>query len=130
MGPARFGTLKEATGTGNTFRSSGRLFFHFKGPVTISGTSSRWIAVRLSGDKGQVKIDYDPFGVGSRKHRTPNAAVAAMETAVACGNAETGFVQYNGGFTRQHSTCATIQVIDEEGQLLGLKTIPFGKKSC
>lgn len=131
IGPARFGTLREATGTGNaTFRSSGRLFSHFKGPITISGTSSRWIAVRVSGDKGQVTINYDPFGIGSRKHTTPNADVAALQTAVGCGNAETGFVQYNGGFTWQHSTCATIQVFDDEGHLLGSRTIPFGKKAC
>jgi hypothetical protein len=131
VGPARFGTLREATRKGNdTFRSSSRLFSHFKGPITISGTSSRWIAVRVSGDKGQVMINYDPFGVGSRKHTTPNADVAALQTAVGCGHAETGFVQYNGGFTWQHSTCAMIQVFDDEGHLLGSKTIPFGKRAC
>jgi hypothetical protein len=131
VGPARFGTLKEATGKGNdTFRSSGRLFSHFKGPITISGTSSRWIAVRVSGDKGRVMINYDPFGIGSRNHETPSADVAALQTAVGCGKAKTGFVQYNGGFTWQHSTCATIQVFDDEGHLLGAKTIPFGKRAC
>jgi|SRR3984885_12056365 len=131
VGPARFGTLEEATGRGNdTFRSSGRLFSHFKGPITISGTSSSWIAVRVTDDKGQVMINYDPFGIGSRKNTTPSADVAALQTAVGCGNAETGFVQYNGGFTWQHSTCATIQVFDDDGHLLGSKTIPFGKMVC
>jgi hypothetical protein len=123
--------LKQATGKGNfTFCSSGRLLFGFKGPLTITGTSSPWIALRVSGDKGQAKFDYDPFGIGSRKHTTPSADIAAMQPAVACGNAEAGFVQYNGGFMWQHSTCATIQVFNEEGHLLGSKTIPFGKKSC
>jgi hypothetical protein len=131
VGPVRFGTLKQATGKAiYSFRSSGRPYFGFKSPLTIAGTSSRWIAVRVSGDRGEVKIGYDPFGIGSPEGATGYADVAAMESGVACGRAPVGFVQYNGGFTWQHPTCATIQVFDELGHLLGSKTVPFGKKAC
>jgi hypothetical protein len=131
VGPARFGTLKQATGRAiYSFRSSGRRFFGFKSPLTISGTPSKWIGVRVSNDGGQVKIGYEPFGVGSPRGGTGSTDVAAMETGLACGGAETGFVQYNGGFTWQHPTCATIQVFDEQGHLIASKAVSFGAKSC
>ena len=131
VGPLRFGTLKQATGAGiYAFRSSGRLVFGFKSPLTISGTSSDWIAVRIVGDDNQVKVDYNPFGGGSPEDATHSADVTAMQTAVACGSAETGFVQYNGGFTWQRPTCATIQAFDQKGRLLGSMSVPFGRKSC
>ena len=110
-----------------TFRSSGKLVYSFKSPLTISGTSSRWRAVRVVGDSGQVKMDDNPFAGGSSDHQTDPAEVAALESAVACGNAETAFVQYNGGFTWQRPTCATIHAFDEGGHRSGSITIPFGR---
>ncbi len=86
--------------------------------------------MRVADDDYRVKVDYNPFDGGSSKDATPSADVAALETAVACGGAEAGFVQYNGGFTWQHATCATIQAFDEEGRLLGSMSIPFGRKPC
>ena len=76
------------------------------------------------GDDNQVKVDYNPFGGGSPEDATHSADVAAMQTAVACGSAETGFVQYNGGFTWQRPTCATIQAFDQKGRLLGSMSVP------
>ena len=63
-----------------TFRSSGKLVYSFKSPLTISGTSSRWIAVRVVGDSGQVKMDDNPFAGGSSDHQTDPAEVAALES--------------------------------------------------
>ena len=127
VGPLRFGTLEQATGRGiYYFRSSGRLVFGFKSPLTISGTSSRWIAVRVVDDDKRVKADYNPIDGGSPKDATPSADVAALETAVACGGAEAGFVQYNGGFTWQHATAQPFRHSTKRADCSGRCPSPSG----
>ena len=54
VGPVRFGTLGQATGAGlYPFRTPDGTAEGIKSPMSVSGTTSRWIAVRVTGDGGQ-----------------------------------------------------------------------------
>jgi hypothetical protein len=79
-----------------------------------------------------VKVAYDPssFVGGSPVDPTTGSDQAALQTAVACGLGQHGFVQYNGGFIWHQDACATIQAFDEAGRLLGSKRVAFGVKRC
>jgi hypothetical protein len=133
VGPVRFGTLGQATGAGlYPFRTPDGTAEGIKSPMSVSGTTSRWIAVRVTGDGGQVKVSYDPasFVSGTPGDPAQGRTLVAVQTAVACGNGASGFVQYNGGFTWLRATCATLQVFDRKGRLLAEKVVPFGLKAC
>lgn len=133
VGPLRFSTLRQAAQSNQyTFRTPDGVAYGIKIPLTVAGTGSRWIAVRVSGDDRRVKVTYEPasFVSGSPGDPRKGSDRAAFQTAVACGLGQQGFVQYNGGFTWVHGSCATIQVFDQSGTLLGSKRIPFGVRHC
>ena len=133
VGPVRFSTLHQATGVGlYRFATPDGPADGFKSPLSVSGTSGPWVAVWVTGDDDQVKINYDPadFVSGIPGDPKTGSPQVALQTAVACGNGVSGFVQYNGGFTWFHATCATVQVFDGAGHLLGEKVVPFGRVSC
>jgi hypothetical protein len=133
VGPVRLSTLRQATGAGlYRFATADGPATGFKSPLSVSGTTSRWIALRVTGDGGRVKVSYDPasFVGGTPGDPKQGRTVVAVQTAVACGNGAAGFVQYNGGFTWLHATCATLQVFDQKGRLVAAKVVPFGLKKC
>jgi hypothetical protein len=133
VGPLRFGTLRQATGQGlYTAHTPDGLAYGIKSPLSISGTSSPWVALRVAGDANQVKVSYDSLGSLSGRLEDPRfgKTVMALQSAVACGNGASGFVQYNGGFAWLLPTCAILQAFDQTGHLLGSKRVPFGKKEC
>jgi len=133
VGPVRLSTLRQATGAGlYRFGTADGPAAGIKTPMSVSGTTSRWIALRVIGDGGQVKVSYDPasFVSGTPGDPRHGRTVVAVQTAVACGNGASGFVQYNGGFTWLHATCATLQVFDQRGRLVAEKVVPFGLKKC
>lgn len=133
VGPLRFSTLRQATQPNQySFHTPDGLAYGIKIPLTVSGTASAWIALRLSSDYQRVKVSYDPASFlsgspGDPKHGSDSVSI---QSAVACGLGTQGFVQYNGGFTWLHASCATVQVFDQDGRLLGSKRIPFGVKHC
>ena len=133
IGPLRFGILAQATGKGlYTYPTPDGLAYGIKSPLSVSGTTSQWVALRVTGDANQVKTEYRSPAAAPSSPDDPKqgSTVFALQTAVACGTGSTGFVQYNGGFVWLHPTCATLQVFDQSGHLLASMVVPFGKKTC
>jgi hypothetical protein len=133
VGPLRFSTLRQASQPSQyAFNTPHGMAYGVKIPITVVGTPSRWVAVLVSGDRRQVKVSYNPasFLNGSPADPEQGSDRVALESAVACGLGRQSFVQYNGGFTWFHPSCATIQVFDQSGHLLGSKRIAFGVRHC
>jgi hypothetical protein len=133
VGPLRFSTLRQASQLHQySFHTPHGVAFGIKVPLTIAGTRSRWVAVRVAGDQGRVKIVYDPtsFVGGAPGDPKRGSDRAALQSAIACGSGSPSFVQYNGGFTWIRGSCATIQAFAQTGRLLGTKRVAFGVRRC
>ena len=133
VGPVRFSTLRQASQPHQySFRTPHGVAYGIKVPLTIAGTDSSWVALRVTGDQRGIKVVYDPtsFVDGSPGDPTMGSDRAALQSAFACGSGSRGFVQYNGGFTWIHGSCATIQVFDRTGRMLGTKRVAFGVRRC
>jgi len=131
VGPLRFGALREATGAAlYAVHTSHGIIYGIKSPLSITGTSSPWIALRVVGDANDVKVDYSGVFASGPTDLSREHVVAALQTAVDCGNGSAGFVQYGGGFAWKRPTCAILQVFDRSGRLLAAKLVPFGRTSC
>jgi hypothetical protein len=133
VGPLRFSTLSQAAEPHQySFQTPHGLAYGIKVPLTVAETASSWIALRVVGDHGRVKVAYDPtsFVGGSPGDPTAGSDRAALQSALPCGLGSQGFVQYNGGFTWAHASCATVQVFNQAGHLLGSKRVAFGVNHC
>ena len=106
--------------------------YGIKVPLTVVMAASNWIAPRVVGDRSRVKVAYDltSFIGGSPGDPTVGSNRAALQSALACGVGSQGFVQYNGGFTWAHASCATVQVFNQAGHLIGSKRVAFGVSHC
>jgi hypothetical protein len=133
VGPIRFSTLRQASQSHQySFQTPHGVAYGIKVPLTVAGTHSNWVALRVAGDQRRVKVVYDPtsFVGGKPGDPTLGSDRAALQSAIACGSGSRGFVQYNGGFTWIHGSCATIQAFDQTGRLLGSKRVAFGVRHC
>jgi hypothetical protein len=122
VGPLRFSTLRQASQPHQySFQTPHGVAYGIKVPLTVAGTGSSWVALRVAGDQHRVKVVYDPtsFVGGSPGDPKIGNDRAALQSAFACGSGSRGFVQYNGGFTWILGSCATIQAFDQTGRLLG-----------
>lgn len=130
IGPVRFSTLRQAAQPNQySSHTHNGLEYGIKVPLTVFGTDSTWIAIRVSDDEDRVKVSYSP-GFSGQINPKGESNLMALQSAIPCGNGMQGFVQYNGGFSWFHPSCATLQVFDQTGRLLGSKLIPFGKRNC
>ena len=133
VGPVHFSTLRQATKPHQySFQTPHGVAYGIKAPLTVAESGSSWIAIRVVGDRGRVKVAYDPtsFVGGSPGDPSVGSNRAALQSALACGFGSQGFVQYNGGFTWVHGSCATIQAFGQAGRLLGSKRVAFGVRRC
>jgi hypothetical protein len=100
VGPPRFSTLQQASQPHQySFQTPHGVAYWIKVPLTVAGTGSNWVALRLAGDQRRVKVVYDPTSFVGSTPGDPKMGSdrAALQSAFACGSGSRGFVQYNGG---------------------------------
>jgi peptidoglycan hydrolase-like protein with peptidoglycan-binding domain len=82
IGPVRFSTLRQAAQP-NQYSSPtpDGLEYGIKIPVTVFGTNSTWIAIRVSDDKDQVKVSYSP-GFSGQSDPKGESNLMALQSAI------------------------------------------------
>lgn len=132
VGPTQFGTLKEA-GADTTLVSSSPPLYVFKSPLTVGGTSDRWVTVRISTAGRAARLLYDDKSVNFDRHTydiSTGIEAVRVNTGAGCGQGSSGFEQYNGGIVWSHPTCAVITISSPTDRILDRKTIGLGRQDC